>query len=86
MAYYQRQKLGELPESHHIDDRKWLNEKLGYLDEKTRSKVCNAYSLAYRDAEYQEQNENKKSNKARFAANSRLRIFLKKRFAVFNRQ
>ena len=85
MAYYQKQKLGELPKNHHIDDRKWLNENLGYLDEETRSKICNAYSRAFRDAEHQEPLDYKKSNKARFAANSRLRIFIKKRFAVFNR-
>ena len=85
MAYYQNQKLGELPKHHHKDDQRWLNEKLGYLDEETRSKICNAYSRAFREAEHAEPNENKKSNRARFAANSRLRIFLKKRFAVFNR-
>lgn len=86
MAYYQRQKLGELPKNHHQDDQRWLNENLAYLDKDTRHKVCNSYSRVYRDAEHAEQNENKKSNKARFAANSRLRIFLKKRFAVFNKQ
>ena len=86
MAYYQQQKLGELPKNHHKDDQRWLNEKLAYLDKDTRHKVCNSYSRVYRDAEYAEQNENKKSNRARFAANSRLRIFLKKRFAVFNKQ
>ena len=86
MAYYQQQKLGELPKHHHKDDHRWLNEKLAYLDEETRHKVCNSYSQVYREAEHAEPNENKKSNRARFAANSRLRIFLKKRFAVFNKQ
>ncbi len=86
MAYYQQQKLGDLPKHHHKDDQRWLNEKLDYLDEDTRKKVCSSYSQVYRDAEHAEQNENKKSNRARFAANSRLRIFIKKRFAVFNRQ
>jgi hypothetical protein len=55
------------------------------LDPGLRSQVCDAYAKAYREAWEIEPAPHKKHNKARFAANTRLRVFIGKRFAVFNR-
>lgn len=82
---FQKQKIGLLPHSLYGADTEWINQQLGYLTEDEREKICDAYSKAFREAELNETVEHKKVNAGRFAANSRLRIFIKKRFAVFNR-
>ncbi len=82
---FTKPKLGLLPHARYNADTEWINQQLGYLTEDEREKICDAYSKAFREAELNEKVEHKKVNAGRFAANSRLRFFIKKRFAVFNK-
>lgn len=82
---FQKQKIGLLPHPHYVADTEWINHQLGYLGEDEREKICKAYSKVFREASDKEPIEHKKTGAGRFAANTRLRIFIKKRFAVFNR-
>ena len=50
-----------------------------------RAEVCAAYTKAYLEVWEAEPLSHRKHGKARFAANTRLRVFIGKRFAVFNR-
>lgn len=84
MAFY-KPKIGTLPQDHYVADAKWINQQLGYLNEDERETVCKAYSNVFLEAQLNEKVEHKKINAGRFAANTRLRIFIEKRFAVFNR-
>jgi hypothetical protein len=76
---------GQMPSHYHPDDAKIISARLGMLEPVLRSEVCAAYAKAYLEAWEAESVPHKKHNKARFAANTRLRIFIGKRFAVFNR-
>ena len=78
-------RLGQMPRYHHPDDAKIISARLGMLDPALRSQVCDAYAKAYREAWEAEPLSYRKHGKARFAANTRLRVFIGKRFAVFNR-
>jgi hypothetical protein len=82
---HKKSRLGLLPFDRYPADNEWISEKLAYLNDDDRLKVCKAYSKAYREALEGEPLERKKINQGRFAANTRLRIFIKKRFAVFNK-
>lgn len=84
MAHY-KPKIGTLPLARYVADVEWLNHQLGYLNEEERKAVCKAYTKVFREAVSNETIEHKQTNAGRFAANTRLRIFIKKRFAVFNR-
>lgn len=86
MAFYKPKKIGILPHARYDADVEWLNQQLGYLNEEERETVCKAYSSVFREAVLSETIEHKQANAGRFAANTRLRIFIKKRFAVFNKQ
>lgn len=92
MAYNQKQPLGQLPEHHYEADRDWINKMMGYLqfdpidDSKDeRGKVCRAYSKVFRETTSLEPVDHKKINAGRYAANTRLRIYIEKRFRVFNK-
>lgn len=76
---------GQMPRYHHPDDAKIISARLGMLDPSLRSQVCDAYANAYLEAWNAEPLSYRKHGKARFAANTRLRVFIGKRFAVFNR-
>jgi hypothetical protein len=78
-------KLGLLPWDRCSADSQWISEKLSCLNYEDRAKICRAYSKAFRDAVDNEPLERKKINQGRFTANTRLRIFIKKRFAIFNK-
>ena len=78
-------RLGQMPAHYWPDDAKIISARLGMLDPVLRGEVCSAYAKAYREAWEAEPVSYRKVGKARFAANSRLRIFIGKRFAVFNR-
>lgn len=87
-----KEPVGELPAHHYEADRGWLNKMLGYFqfhptdDSKNeRGKVCRAYSKAFYTAVSLEPVVHKKSNAGRREANTRLRIFVNKRLAVFNK-
>jgi len=86
MAYNKPPKItGFMPESCHSDDRQWIFSKLSTLDQDERLKVCSAYTKALDLASRNEPLSHRKTGKARFAANNRLRIYIAKKFAVFNR-
>ena len=86
MANYYKPKIGILPTDRCPADSQWINEKLGYLNDEDRKKVCNAYSKAFREAAALQPIEHRKEGAGRKAANTRLRIFIEKRFAIFNKQ
>ena len=65
-----------LPTHHHKDDAKWIAEQLRKLPGHLRGKAVDAYSKVYLAAINDEPEEHKKENEARFAANSRLRIYV----------
>lgn len=84
--------LGQLPEHHYEADREWINKMLGYCafhptddSQNERGKVCRAYSKAFIEASSLEPIEHKKSNAGRHEANMRLRIYIEKKFKVFNK-
>ena len=61
-------------------DEKWVKQQITTItDPVLRVKVWQAYRKAFDDAFDAEPLEHKKENKARFAANNRLRIFIEKR-------
>ena len=74
-----KSKLGLLPWDRCLADSQWISEKLACLNYDDRAKICRAYSKAFRDAVDNEPLERKKINRGRFTANTRLRIFIKKR-------
>ena len=80
-----KSKLGLLPWDRCLADSQWISEKLACLNYEDRAKICRAYSKAFRAAVDNEPLERKKINQGRFTANTRLRIFIKKRFAIFNK-
>lgn len=65
-----------LPERHHIDDRRWIRAKLAELEPKRRVKASQGYSEVYQREYDKEPVCYKKENKARFAANTRLRSYI----------
>lgn len=81
----QDKRWGQMPAHYYPDDAKVISARLGVLDPVLRGEVCAAYAKAYREAWEAEPVSYRKVGKARFAANTRLRIFIGKRFAVFNR-
>ena len=74
-----------MPESCHADDRQWIFSKLSALHQGERMKVCSAYTKAFNLAHDNEPLSHRKTGRARFAANNRLRVYIAKKFAVFNR-
>lgn len=66
-----------LPEHHHIDDRSWIRDQLAELEPRRRMKALQGYSDVYRQEFDKEPAGHKKENKARFAANSHLRAYIK---------
>ena len=86
MAYNQPPKItGYMPNAMHKDDERWIFSKLSSLPQNERVKVCDAYSNAFNAAFENEPLPHRKTGKARFAANNRLRIYIAKKFAVFNK-
>ena len=76
---------GQMPRHYHPDDAPWMSAKLGTLDPSLLAEVCAAYAKAYLEAWEAEPLSYRKHGKARSSANIRLRVFIAKRFAVFNR-
>lgn len=86
MAYYKPQKIvGYMPNKLHKDDEQWIHTKLSPLHPDLRYNVCRAYDKVFEETKESEQLSHRKIGKARYAANNRLRIFIEKRFAVFNK-
>lgn len=63
----------------HSDDEKWVTKQITKIhDPILRVKVWQAYKKAFEEAFADEDKEHRKENKARFAANNRLRLFIDK--------
>lgn len=67
-----------LPEHHFIDDRRWIQQQLMRLPLVHRRRAIEGYSEAYRAHLDGEPEERFKEERARFAANSRLRRYVQK--------
>ena len=66
-----------LPEYHFVDDRRWIQRQLMSLPRTgQRQRASEGYSAVYRDNFEQEPEERFKIERARFAANSRLREYV----------
>lgn len=87
-----QKQVSQLPEHHYEADRKWISKMLSYCafhpndDSKDeRGKVCRAYSKVFQEAVSLEPVDHKKINAGRYAANTRLRLYIEKKFKVFNK-
>lgn len=68
----------QMPAIFHQDDEKWIHETMLKLDPSTRIRIAQKYSEAY-EIEYEKEPISfRKDNRARFHANSRLRVFVDK--------
>ena len=66
-----------LPEHHFLDDRRWIQRQLMSLPTLAhRNRAIEGYSEVYRANFDSEQEERFKVERARFAANSRLREYV----------
>ncbi len=66
-----------LPEHNFIDDRRWIRQQIMSLPRPAqRQRASDGYSAVYRDNFEQEPEERFKIERARFAANSRLREYV----------
>lgn len=73
-----------LPETLHPDDTKWLQQQLARIPLQHRVTACLAYSKVWQEAHDAEPLQHCKENAGRFAANSRLRAYIKKVHAALN--
>ena len=67
-----------LPSAHHKDDMTWIAEQLRKLPGELRGPAADAYAKVYQAAHDAEPAEHKKDNAARYAANTRLRVYVKR--------
>lgn len=66
-----------LPEHHFVDDRRWIQQQIMSLPRPwQRYRASDGYSAVYRDCFEQETEERFKVERARLAANSRLREYV----------
>ena len=71
-----------LPKHAHKDDISWIKEQLSKLPVAYRTKAVKGYDAAYEEAFDAESLEHKKENRARFAANTRLRRYVERVLAI----
>lgn len=62
----------------HVDDKEWVSEILMKLTPQMRAKAAIGYEAVFKEAYDNELVAHKKTNKARKAANQRLRLFVDK--------
>ena len=66
-----------LPEHHFVDDRRWIQQQIMSLPRPAqRQRASEGYSALYREHFESETEERFKVERARFAANSRLREYV----------
>jgi uncharacterized membrane protein len=65
-------------------DKKWINEQLEKLPRELRKKITYKYNQAFNAAHNKEPIEHKKVEAGRFAANTKLRIYMNKINSVNN--
>lgn len=68
-------------ERNDFGDASWIRSMLALVDEIKRQQLCRSYSRIYIETLQSESNEAKRYNKARFNANSYLRLAIAKYFA-----
>lgn len=66
----------------HRHDEEWVKEQLKSIKPEYRSVAWEGYQAVYSEAYHNEPVEHKKSNAARRAANTRLRLFVDKVFDI----
>ena len=67
-------------------DKQWISEQLSKLTNPTeRGKILDAYNQAFKEVYGKEPMPHRKENAARFAANTRLRVYVKNRLKLLNR-
>lgn len=71
-----------LPKRHHQHDRKWIEEQLKKLPPSALATAIKGYEKVFSESYDSEPIEHKKMNKARFAANTRLREYVEKIIAL----
>lgn len=67
-----------LPKLHHQHDRKWIEEQLKKLPPSALATAIKGYEKVFSESYDNEPIEHKKENKARHAANTRLRLYVQK--------
>lgn len=67
-----------LPERYHQHDRNWLEEQLKKLPPSALATAIRGYEKVFSESYDSEPIEHKKMNAARRAANTRLRLYVKK--------
>ena len=65
-------------------DEKWIKSNLSMLPHDERLRICKAYSDVFSKYYDTESVDHKKENAGRYAANTRLRIYIEKKMRVFN--
>lgn len=71
-----------LPERYHQHDKKWIEEHLKKLPPSALATAIRGYEKVFSESYDSEPVEHKKMNKARFAANTRLREYVGKIIAL----
>lgn len=67
-----------LPRQYHQHDKKWLEEQLKKLPPSALNSAINGYEKVFSESYDSESIVHKKENKARYAANTRLRKYVEK--------
>ena len=75
-----------IPAKIHTDDLKWFKEQMSKIPSTYRAKACKAYAEVWQAAHDAEPLLHCKENAGRFAANSRLRAYIKKVHAALAKQ
>lgn len=85
MAYHKTRKIDDVMPARYCQyDAEWIYKQLAYCrDLLERVKVCEAYSKVYAQAFDDETKEMKKTGTARRTANTRLRIYVRKKSQIF---
>ena len=71
-----------LPKQYHPSDQKWLEAQLNKLPPFALRRAIEGYEKVFAESYDSEPVEHKKMNKARYAANTRLRKYIEKIIAI----
>ena len=78
MAGYAKRRQVTLPINHCEDDADWIEQQLLRLPTKYQLQARASYTDIYKETYDAEPSEHRRTNKARSAANTRLRLFVKR--------
>lgn len=68
----------QLPKNTHPQDKNWIISQIQHLPARLRPTAIKGYDAAYAEAHAAEKVEHTKTNAARRAANTRLRLYVQK--------